>query len=135
MIVLDASIAIKWLVVDEPGRDAALRVLAEIEKSPEQYAVPELFFNEVVAVLCQRTTADAQTIQGHVRAIEQLGLQRIGNGHEVLETAVTLARAWSVSGYDAIYLATAEHLHCAWLTADKQAAKKVRRPRLVKVLA
>lgn len=135
MIVLDASVALKWLIADEPGRPAALAVLAAIERSPERYAVPELFFNEMLAVLCRRTTESELRLREHLSGIEQLGLTRIHNGHELLGMALHMARAWSVSGYDAVYLATAQLLGGTWLTADGQAAKRVRKPGLVTVLA
>ena len=134
MMVVDASIAIKWLMADEPDKARALRILDAVESTPQNFAVPELFFNEVLAVLCQRTTASESTLRSLLWGIEQLGMVRIGNGHELLETAIHLARLWSVSGYAAIYLATAEHLGGVWLTADRQAARKVKKPGLVKVL-
>ena len=51
MIVVDASVAIKWFVTNEPLVAEAGRVLAEIERDPSPYVVPDLFMNELLAVL------------------------------------------------------------------------------------
>ena len=48
MIVLDASVALKWFVDDEPLVEEARRVLDDIEAQPATYIVPDLFMNEVL---------------------------------------------------------------------------------------
>ena len=53
MIVLDASVAAKWFVDREPLADEAQVVLSHIESDPSAYVVPELFMNELLAVLCR----------------------------------------------------------------------------------
>lgn len=52
MIVVDASVAIKWFVTDEPLVEEAAQVLTKIGQDPLPYAVPDLFMNELLAVLC-----------------------------------------------------------------------------------
>ena len=53
--VVDASIAVRWFA---PGRDAsddvAARVLFGVGARPREYAVPELFYYEVLTVLCRK---------------------------------------------------------------------------------
>jgi predicted nucleic acid-binding protein len=134
MIVLDASVALKWFVPDEPLAAEAQEVLTAIEQDPRPYAVPELFQNEVLAVLCRLPDATAARVQEALSLLEGLGLARIGNGHDLLQRAAELARGWNLSGYDAVYVALAELVQGQWLTADRRAARKVRRPALVRVL-
>lgn len=132
MIVLDASVALKWFIKDEPLGEAADAVLAEIESDPSAYLVPEFFMNELLAVLSK--AAPKKSVQEALTLVEDLGLARIANGHELLQTAASLASDWKISGYDAVYLALAALTGGVWLTADERAARRVARPSLVRVL-
>lgn len=124
LIVLDASVAIKWFVEDEAGRAAALRILADIEASAKNYVVPELFFCEMVAVLC-RLSKDSDKVTHYLNLLENLGFHRIGHGSELLTAAIELSCTQGLSGYDAIYAATAKLISGVWLTADERAHKKM----------
>ncbi len=134
MIVLDASVALKWFVDGEPQVVEARRVLDEIVADPEPYLIPELFMNELLAVLSRLPGATAANVQTALGLIESLGLARIGNGHELLHTAAEISHRFKISGYDAIYVALAQLSRGVWLTADARAAKKVRPMALVKLL-
>lgn len=130
--VIDASVAIKWFV-EEKTQNTALAILEEIQNKPAQFAVPELFFNEMLGVLC-RLSQDSRTIQSYMAALENLGFYRVGNGHELIGQAARIACHYRVSGYDAVYVATAHLLRGKWLTADKEAAKRVQSLKLARVL-
>ena len=134
MIVLDASVALKWFVEGEPLGASARGVLDDIERDPRSYLVPELFMNEILAVLTRLPRASTAQVQEALSLVETLGLARVGNGHELLARAAELAVSWGVSGYDAIYLALASLTGSVWLTADERAARKVKRPDLVRLL-
>jgi predicted nucleic acid-binding protein len=123
--VIDASVAVKWFVHEDAGRDAALALLDRIQADPRPYVVPELFFNEMLAVLC-KLLGEPSRIIDYVRALEQLGLERIGNGSQLLACAATLARTHRLSGYDAIYAASAQLIGGRWLTADERVHQKLR---------
>jgi predicted nucleic acid-binding protein len=137
MIVLDASVALKWFVADEPLVEQALGVLHEIERDPRPYLVPELFMNELLAVLTRLPGATTEDVRQAVALVEALGLSRHANGHELLELAAELACGWRISGYDAVYVALASLGRGVWLTADTRAARMVRARRrsLVRLLA
>lgn len=109
MIVLDASAAVSALLTDGPAR----RLLAT-----EAIHVPHLVDVEVVSALRRQAatamlgTADAR------RALDvwrRLGLIRYA-------AAPLLDRVWelraAVTAYDAMYVALAENLDCALVTAD-----------------
>lgn len=134
MIVLDASVATKWFVPAEPLAAEAERVLDAIAADPRPYAVPELFMNELVAVLARLPGATTGQVVSAVSLVESLGLARIGNGHQLLATAAGFACDWGLSGYDAVYVAAAALGNGVWLTADDRAARKIRRKHLVRVL-
>lgn len=134
MIVLDASIATKWFVSTEPLSAEAARVLDEVAADPRSYAIPELFMNELLAVLARLPGATAEQVGTALTLVESLGLARIGNGHELLAAAAGFACDWGLSGYDAVYVAAAALGEGVWLTADTRAARRVRRKELVRVL-
>ncbi len=134
MTVLDASVAIKWFVKDEPHLREAAEVLDEIERDPSGFLVPELFMNELLAVLCRLPDGRPARVQEALALVEALGLTRIGNGHELLSLAVDFAVRWKLSGYDSVYAALAALANGVWLTADRRAARRVGRPGLVRVL-
>ena len=134
MTVLDASVAIKWFVKDEPLVAEAAQVLHDIERDPSGFMVPELFMNEVLAVLSRLPASQPAKVQEALGLIEALGLTRVGNGHELLSLAADLASRWRLTGYDAVYVALASLSNAVWLTADARAARRIGRPDLVRVL-
>lgn len=123
--VIDASVAIKWFVPQEEDRSKALAVLDHLQQVPQDYAVPELFFNEMLAVLC-RLLSQAKLIAQYMQDLQELGLSRLGNGRQTIAEAVRLAKEFRLSGYDAIYAANALLVQGVWITADRVAHKKLR---------
>ena len=121
--VIDASVAIKWFV-QEQHQEKAMALLESIQERPQDFAVPELFFNEMLSVLC-RIEKDAPKIQRHLYLLENLGFERLGNGSELLSLAAQLSVQFGLSGYDAIYAATAKLLNGVWLTAGAKAHQKI----------
>ena len=134
MTVLDASVALKWFVEGEPLVEEANVVLGAIGEDPRPYVVPELFLNELLAVLARLPGATAERVQEALGLVESLGMARLGNGHDLLAKAAAIACNWGLSGYDATYVALASLTDGVWLKADARAAAKVREKRLVRVL-
>jgi predicted nucleic acid-binding protein len=128
--VLDASVAVRWYLSDEehPNADA---VLERILESPELFAVPELFFFEVYAVLARRHPRPAETYHESFLPIVESGIYR----HPM--TAALSARgmpflARGLSGYDACYAGLADELGARWITFDRQAPRARCRRRAVR---
>ncbi len=132
--MLDASVALKWFVRSEPLAERARLVLDEIEHDPRPYLVPELFFNEVLAVLSRLPDVTKPQLCEALSLLESLGFARAANGHELLATAAEFSVVWGLCGYDAVYVALAALTDGVWLTADGRAARRIRRRRLVRVL-
>lgn len=134
MIVLDASVAVKWFVEDEPRVEEANSILESVRLAPHEYLVPELFMAECIAVLSRLQGATAGGVQTMIADLLSLGIQRVGHGSDLLEQAAVFAVEWDLSGYDAIYVALAALTDSVWLTADGRAARRVKRKALVRVL-
>jgi len=99
-----------------------------------EFAVPELFFNEMLAVLTRLAGGDAAAVRTYLDALQDLGFERIGNGRELLACAADLACAHGLTGYDALYVATAKLTGGCWLTADGRAHRKIRHLRVSKLV-
>lgn len=126
-LVLDASVAIKWFVEGETGRAEALELLDRIRDDPGPFVVPELFFNEMLAVLARLSGGDGAALRGHLEALQDLGMERVGNGRELIARAAAIASRYRLSGYDSIYAACADLMRGCWLTADLRAHRRIQR--------
>ncbi len=124
MKIIDASVALKWFVNEPSGQASADKILQEVENDPRTFAVPELFFAEMLHVLC-RVFKDMDKVKESLTILETLGFERIGLGHELLQLASEISLKHKVSGYDAIYVASAQLVGGRWFTFDRQAHQKL----------
>ena len=128
-VVVDASLAFKWLVREE-YTDKALAILWEWHSQEVTPAAPHLLPFEVSNALHRRVARGELSIEGAADLIENLLASRIElhqpwNLHgKALEMA---SRFGHTSAYDAHYLALAEVLGCDLWTADQKFYQSVRR--------
>lgn len=123
MIVIDASVAIKWFVVED-GREDALAILELIKNAPADFAVPEFFYIEMMSVMT-RLVSDQNVLDSIVDDLYNLGFMQLRVGAKLLKVASQISRATGISGYDALYAACAKSVKGKWLTADRKAHRKV----------
>lgn len=126
MIVLDSSVALKWIFADEDGAALTLRVREEHISGKNEIAVPSLFFYEIANVLATKvrlSTEEALAAFELISAFE-FDVHEL-NSSEYLE-AMTLAMKHQISGYDASYHVLASRLGCSFLTADRKFWEKVK---------
>lgn len=125
MIIIDASVAVKWLL-PEPGDLAAQQLLGE------RLLGPSLIRVEVAAALARK--ARSKQIQPQdAEAAADLWLQAIADGvialvsdETDLPRAFRLALALNHPLQDCLYLALAERLDAPLITADEKFVAKVR---------
>lgn len=126
--VLDTSVAVGWFFTDEPLREQALSVRANLKDSPQSYVVPPLFHSELLHVLARKSGRNQQFVVDALRLVLRLGIRTL----VLSEPALLRAAYWTcrgLSGYDATFLALAEDIGGRWLTADEQAARVASRRR------
>jgi predicted nucleic acid-binding protein len=121
--VLDASVALRWVLADEAG-EASDAVLERVLSVPEQFAVPELFPYEVLAVLLRVHPQPDHAYSSVVVPILQNGLLRYPMTPGIAGRAFRFA-ALGLTGYDACYAALAEELRGTWLTFDGRAHRRL----------
>jgi hypothetical protein len=104
VIVIDTSIAVKW-VVDEPGHEDALALLAIAEKR----RAPDLLLAELAYVL-RRKTMHAEISAAQVGAALGAVVSAIDHfapSSEIVADAIQLATQLNHSTYDCFFLAVA----------------------------
>ncbi|HEX6088066.1 MAG TPA: type II toxin-antitoxin system VapC family toxin [Thermoanaerobaculia bacterium] len=137
-LVVDASVAFKWLIPDAAGDDvpAAKALLVDHMEGRVEIAVPALLYYEVANILLfgrSRTATDA--------AAEALGdlfsipLIVVAPAPDTADAALRLAAQHGLSYYDASYVALAESLDCTLITADQRLVRRTRASGRVRLLA
>jgi predicted nucleic acid-binding protein len=117
MLVVDASVAVKWFL-DEPG-DREARAL--VERS-EALIAPELIVAEVLNAIWKRLLAgDADIRQGpRVAAVLPKVLAQIRSLGPLAARALEIAAELRHPAYDCFYLALAEEQRAQLVTADRR---------------
>jgi predicted nucleic acid-binding protein len=128
MIVVDASVAVKW-VTGEQGWEAANQLL----KGGEPVAGPLLLRTEVAAAFARRARFGDITTDDGTAALE-LWLSMLGHADidlipedPDLPLALNLPPQMNHPLQDCVYLALAERLDAPLVTADEQFAAKGRK--------
>ncbi len=124
-VVIDASVALKWFVHEDPATDTAARAqLTRIVEGDDEAVVPELFFFEVLAFLIRRLPTIPEIARA-MNALTRLGLHRLALDPEVTNEATRLAMDHGLTGHDATYAALASSLDGTWVTFDAEAHRRV----------
>jgi len=133
--VLDASVAVKW-VVDEPASAEAASLLEQ----PIAWVAPRLMIGEAAAALRRKVVAGElrpQTAGGALAVLldaVRAGLIRLADDEQIVGAALLLALELAHVLPDCVYLALAERDGAALSTADRRLAA-LARSRKVPVLA
>ena len=121
-VVVDASLAVKWLVREE-HTDKALAILRAWHDEEVTPTAPYLLPFEVANALHRKVLRGQLSIGGSARMIERLLTSQL----ELHQTAGLHARALELASelqqgavYDAHYLALAEEFGCELWTADQR---------------
>ena len=122
VVVVDASLAIKWLVSEE-NSDKARAISRSWANAGIQTAAPYLMPVEVTNALHRRVVRGELTVEDAIRLLEYL----LASGIELRDEPGLQVRALQLASrlrqgavYDAHYLALAEALGCDFWTADQR---------------
>ncbi|MHB8878598.1 MAG: type II toxin-antitoxin system VapC family toxin [Myxococcaceae bacterium] len=117
--VLDASVAVRW-VVTEAGSDQA----AELLRQPIAFIAPRLLLVEAAAALRRKVGGKELTVQLAAKALEALvdaaadGTIRLADDEDLVSPALMLALTLGHKVPDCLYLALAEREGAGLVTAD-----------------
>ncbi len=117
--VIDASVALRWLIEDE-AHPHADEVLEKAVQYPGNFAIPELFAFEVYSVLHRVHPNGLQAFTRGIIPLLQGGILRQPMTKSLAASAESFVKL-GLTGYDACYAALAKQLRGRWLTFDKKA--------------
>ncbi len=122
--MLDASVAAKWFLPDEPFSAIALELLRSATAGTTEFIVPDLFFSECGNILwkaARRQRLSAEETLAAIRVIGDLETLTVPAGG-LLEKTLQIARSYDRSFYDSLYLAVAVQQQGHLVTADEKLA-------------
>jgi predicted nucleic acid-binding protein len=126
MIVLDASVVLKWIFDDEDGGDCAVRLRDEHIAGKEIIAVPDLLFYEIGNVLATKNRLSEAAVAEAFALLWDFSLERFDLGLDEFQGSLTLCRKYNITLYDAAYVELSRKLKCSFVTADRKLYEKVR---------
>lgn len=122
-VVVDASVAVKWIFPDpefEPDADRAVELLAAIRHGSVEPLQPSHWLLETVAVVARLRPGIAEEALALLDALEL----PLATDPEVLQRATRLATALSHHLFDTLYHAVALERGAVLVTADGRYAAK-----------
>lgn len=126
MLVIDASVAVKWF-----ARETLTDQAREYLTSPDELVAPAWLIVEAASTFWKKVK-QSEMLEIHAdRHIQDLPLffARLYPASELVTSAFRLAFALKHSVYDCIYLALAERENIPIVTADVELAKAVEKGR------
>lgn len=134
--VIDASAALPLFIQGPLSEVAAALFDGLASEPPVALFVPDLFYIEVTNVLWKYVRwqgLDPALAQEYVAQLGRLQLQPTPTA-ELMDDALALAVAHSISAYDASYLALARRAGLPLLSADARLVSAIGDPALVRLL-
>jgi predicted nucleic acid-binding protein len=123
LLVVDASVVIKWFVPEDYDSDAL-----RLRDSSDECVVPDLLFAEVSNVMWMKVRRGVLSEDEAMRAIDDLKLMKLAtvSCHDLANGALSLSMATGRSAYDSMYLALALRLKTRLITADMKFLKAIK---------
>lgn len=127
-VVVDASVALKWLLPDEDDAGNAAGLLRAFREQRRDVAAPSFIRYEVANALEQAhrqgRIAEAAIARGLAFFLD-LGIHSAGDDDSLLEHAQRVAHETGASVYDAMYVAYAETLGADLVSSDERLLRLV----------
>ena len=134
MIVLDASVALKWIFGDEEGGEKAKVYREGHVTGEETVAVHSLFFYEIANVLATKTRLSTKDSAEAFSLMWDFDLEVFSLGLDEFLEGIILSRQYGITLSDATYIVLAQKMGCPFITADKILYKKVKGLKEVRML-
>ena len=125
MIVLDASVVIKWFKPDETS-DVAEQLLQEHLAGREAIFIPSLLVYEFTNALWYSKRLTVKEIEEALLLLDSIKINYIGPDRALLAEALRVSEQTRLSIYDASYVVLAKRFSCRLYSADKKLYEKVR---------
>ena len=126
LLVVDASVAAKWLVwAGEPWEAEALDLMDQRNRGQLEFVVPDLFWSEIGNILWKAAHRGRCTEAIAKDSLRELRNYRIETApsEPLLEAAFAIAHRYSRTFYDSLYVALAASRGATLITADEKLGK------------
>ncbi len=134
MIVLDASVILKWFFDDEDRSQEASKYREGHISGEAIAAVPDLLYYEIANVLAVTGRIPPEESAAAFSLLWDFQLERFDFGIDEFSAAMNLAREQRITLYDAAYVELARRLGCRLVTADKKLFEKTKNLGVVDLL-
>lgn len=122
VVVVDASVVLRWLLVDEPDREPALAVRDRIQAGRLEPRQPPHFPMEVASALVVAARVDRlepSMVGPLVRSLDAFRLDRVAS-HDFASAAAETALDLGLRVLDAGYIVCARRTGGTLITADRR---------------
>lgn len=127
MIILDASVGVKWfLVAKEQDREIALQIQEDHLDGKEIIVVPELFFIEIANVLLIKAGIPLSRAREVNEILFSMNLRVLSVDEKLMDLALYVSGTRKITVYDALYIATSIILSSPFITADEKLYQKTK---------
>jgi predicted nucleic acid-binding protein len=134
MIVLDASVALKWIFEEEEGGKEARLYKEGHVTGKEPVAVPSLFFYEIANVLATKTSLSTKDAAEAFSLIWNFDVEVFSLGFDEFLEGMILSRQCGITLYDAAYVVLARKLGCPFVTSDRRLYERMKRLKGLKLV-
>jgi len=125
-LVVDASVAVKWLIPEEHSY-LALKLLKNFSEGAVELHAPLLLKYEVYNALRTYVSRNIITVENAYKLssiFSQVELNYHEASWEFLQASLKQALEYNITVYDATYITLARELDAALITADKGLSQK-----------
>jgi len=126
--VVDSSVAFKWYRQpgDEDNVAQAAAILESHLSGNVEIHVPDLLIYELGNILRFKGDLASESAASIMRKTFSLQLEIHPINLEIAEKALSIARKYTITFYDASFLALSDILDCPFITADKKLYAKIK---------
>lgn len=124
MIVVDASIAIKWIRKEEVNHQEARTLIKRHLAKVDAILVPDLIFYEAANALATKAQIPSFVALRSITRLNKFGLNLYHPTFEDVHKATKLAKKYETTVYDMLYAVVAKKHKTRLITADDNFLKK-----------
>lgn len=131
-IVLDSSVIAKWYL-EEKDKEEALRLKTSHVEGNQSIVAPALILFELGNVFLSNGLSQ-QDFNSSIEKLLKFEIDFIQPDTQLLQSIFAVSQKYSLTYYDATYVAIAQSLKCDFVTADKKLVKAAKTLKFVKLL-
>lgn len=128
MIVVDASVVMKWIALDEQDRSIARVIYQRHINATEEITIPYLLYYEIANVLATKSSTQSQDIEQALNVLFKANLTIYRESEQELLESTLLAKKYKTSVYDMLYAVIAKNKKITLVTADQKFIAKTKFP-------